>query len=64
MSEHRIQNEIRNALAGECILFRANVGTGWQGQGKPLRIMRTQSVVVQPGDVVLRQARPFSTVLP
>ncbi|MDT9046454.1 MULTISPECIES: hypothetical protein [Enterobacteriaceae] len=64
MSEHVIQNQIRNALAGECILFRANVGTGWQGQGKPFRVLRTQSVIVQPGDVVLRQARPFSTGLP
>ncbi|MDT9105797.1 hypothetical protein RSW49_22895 [Escherichia coli] len=64
MSEHVIQNQIRNALAGECILFRANVGTGRQGQGNPFRVLRTQSVIVQPGDVVLRQARPFSTGLP
>lgn len=62
--EHRIQNDIRNALAGECILFRVNVGTAWQGVGKPFRVPRTQSVIMQPGDVLLRQARPFSSGVP
>ncbi len=62
--EHSIQNDARNALAGKCLAFRANVGTGWAGSGKPLRITRPMVVSVQPGDVVLRQARPFSTGLP
>ena len=30
--EHRIQNEIRLALADECILFRTNAGDFWQGK--------------------------------
>jgi len=54
MTEHRIQNEIRNALAGQCMLFRANVGQAWQGDATRL----------PNGDVLLRNARPFSTGLP
>lgn len=64
MSEHRIQNEGRNALAGKCLNFRANVGSGWTSSSKAERCNRTQTVIVQPGDVVLRQARPFDTGLP
>jgi len=63
-TEHRIQNDIRNALAGACILWRANVGTGWQGVGKPFKATKPMVVSLQPGDMVLRQARPFSTGLP
>ena len=52
--EHNIQNEIRNALAGRCILFSANVGQAWTG------------VVTErdTGCVTLANARPFSTGLP
>lgn len=64
MKEHPLQNEIRNALAGQCFTFRANVGTGWQGVGAPIRTSRPITVHLMPGDVVLRQARPFSTGLP
>ena len=32
--EHRIQNEIRLALADSCILFRMNVGTGYTQDGR------------------------------
>lgn len=32
--EHRIQNEIRLALADSCILFRMNVGTGYTHDGR------------------------------
>lgn len=32
--EHRIQNEIRLALADTCIIFRANVGTGCTEDGR------------------------------
>ena len=54
MSEHAIQNEIRNALAGKCMLFRVNVGTAWTGQVSKL-----------PGNrVLIENARPFSTGLP
>lgn len=55
MTEHRIQNEIRNALAGECLLFRANVGQAWTGS----------KVDKLPGNrVLIHDARPFSTGLP
>lgn len=58
-SEHAIQNKIRNALAGKCLLFRANVGKGWQGEGKPFRATTKMTVVMNPGDLLLRNARPF-----
>lgn len=32
--EHRIQNQIRLALADTCILFRMNVGTGYTQDGR------------------------------
>ena len=60
MSEHRIQNEIRNALAGHCLLFRVNVGQAWAGQ-----VQRGPgAVVLGARDVVIREARPFNTGLP
>jgi len=62
--EHKLQNEIRNALAGKCLLWRANVGQGWTSSSKPIKASRPMSVELQPGDVVLRQGRPFSTGLP
>ncbi|WP_342627549.1 VRR-NUC domain-containing protein [Nguyenibacter vanlangensis] len=63
-AEHDIQNEIRNDLSGTCLAFRANVGTGWVGRGKPLIADRQMAVFVSPGDVVLRSGRRFSTGLP
>lgn len=62
--EHSIQNGIRNDLAGSCLAYRANVGTGWTGTGKALVIDKKMAVAVGPGDVVLRRARRFSTGLP
>lgn len=62
--EHAIQNEIRNALTEECHLFRANVGVGWQGVGRPFKTPHPITVNMNPGDVLLRQARPFDTGLP
>lgn len=57
-SEHTIQNTIRNALADDCFIFRANVGRAWQGV--PVRGMAHPiTVVLNPGDVLLRKARPF-----
>lgn len=53
-SEKAIQNEVRNALAGSCLLFRANVGTGWTGE-----VVRRSG-----GEVVLAGARPLSSGLP
>jgi hypothetical protein len=54
MSEHKIQNDARNALAGQCMLFRANVGTGWTGDVTRL----------PDGSIHIRNPRPFSTGLP
>lgn len=54
MREHGLQNAIRNALAGKCLAFRANVGQAWAGEATRL----------PNGDVLLRNARPFSTGLP
>lgn len=33
-AEHKIQNEIRLALADSCIIFRVNVGTGYTADGR------------------------------
>jgi hypothetical protein len=55
MTEHRIQNEIRNALAGECLLFRANVGRAWTG---------TDCIKLPNGDMLIKNPRPFDTGLP
>lgn len=54
MKEHGIQNEIRNALAGKALIFRANVGQAWQGEAHRL----------PNGDLLLKNPRPFSTGLP
>lgn len=52
--EHNLQNQIRNELAGHCLLFRANVGQAWTGDAKKL-----------PGNrVLIENARPFNTGLP
>ena len=32
--EHRIQNEIRLALADTCVMFRINVGKGYTPDGR------------------------------
>lgn len=50
MTEHDLQNEIRNALAGKCLLFRANSGQAWTGS----KIMRHQN-----GDITIKNPRPF-----
>lgn len=55
MTEHRIQNEIRNALAGECLLFRANVGRAWTG---------SDCIRLPNGDMLIKNPRPFDTGLP
>lgn len=54
MTEARIQNEIRNALAGRALIFRANVGQAWAGTVVEKTSRR----------IVLEDYRPFSTGLP
>lgn len=61
--EHSVQNDIRNSLAGECLLFRANVGRGWTGNAVE-RFSKPTTIVLNRGDVVIRGARPFDTGLP
>lgn len=54
MSEHAIQNSIRNALAGKCITFRVNIGQAWTGEVHRL----------PNGDLLIKKPRPFNTGLP
>lgn len=53
--EHKLQNEIRLALAPETTLFRANVGQAWTG---------SKCLPLANGDMIIYDARPFSTGLP
>lgn len=55
MSEHKLQNEIRNALAGQCVLFRMNSGKAWTGND----ISRLPN-----GAILIRDPRPFETGVP
>lgn len=43
-------------------LFRINVGMAWTGRVE--KIERTKTVVVNSGDVVVREARPFKSGVP
>lgn len=53
--EHNLQNQIRNELAGQALIFRANVGQAWTGS----------KVDKLPGNrVLIHDARPFNTGLP
>ena len=53
--EHKIQNAIRNDLAGECLLFRANVGKAWTGE----------KIEKLPGNrLLITNPRPFDAGLP
>lgn len=61
--EHALQNEIRNALAGRCLLFRANVGRAYTSNDI-VKVPRQMPVVMGPRDVLLKNARPFDTGLP
>lgn len=57
-TEQTIQNQILVALSrDDARLFRCNTGQAWTGRVQ--RISQPGHVLVQPGDVVLRNARPF-----
>lgn len=64
--EHGIQNDIRDQLSDKVrMVFRANVGQGWTANSKDtFRPSKETAVVMARGDVLLRNARPFSTGLP
>lgn len=60
MSDRAFLNRILLACARENVrLFRQSVGLGWIGRS--WRAPSRQTVTVEPGDVVIRQARPFKT---
>lgn len=61
--ESNIQKLVRMALTPWGRYFRANVGKGWQGR-KVIKVASPGMVHVEPGDVVLKGARPFDTGLP
>jgi hypothetical protein len=57
-SEQETQQRILLAHgSGPVRLFRNNVGTGWAGAAT--KIQRRGMVAVEPGDVVVRNARPL-----
>ena len=58
MSESSVMKQVRLEATKYGRFIRVNVGTGWQGR-KVTRIMRHGTVTVEPGDVVIKQARPF-----
>ena len=58
MAERDVQNQIRLDLAGTDVkLFRNNVGTAWAGQAK--HVTKAGFTAVEPGDVIVRKARPL-----
>lgn len=58
MSDHAFLTRILLAVAhGPVRLFRNNVGQGWVGQST--RITRAGVVMLTPGDVVVKRARPL-----
>ena len=62
MSEHITQQRILLACgSGPVRLWRNNVGTGWAGQATKVTPgnLRAVSQALRPGDVVIRQGRPF-----
>lgn len=63
MNEHELTptNQVKEYLKAAsrlgARLFRRNVGMGWIGNAK--KFAKSELVRVQPGDVLIRQARPF-----
>lgn len=63
--EHKLQNEIRNEVGEDCLMFRANVGQGWTAnKDDTFVISKSRTVLLNRGDVLLRKARPFNTGVP
>ena len=62
MREQSIQNLIRIFMSGIGIVnWRNNVGNGWVGKVRHIRTHCT--VVCEPGDVVIKNARPLRSGL-
>jgi len=64
MTEKSLLNEIMiSASKFGNRLFRNNIGLGWVGTGKPVRTCKPSHVLIYPGDIVLRKARPLHSGL-
>lgn len=63
MNESNIQRIIRKAISPYGTYFRTNVGLAWTGNDV-FRAVSPVAVTLNPGDVLIRQARPFDTGLP
>lgn len=63
MKEHEVQNRIRVAISPFGKYFRVNAGTGWTSNDMR-RITIPGRCELQPGDVILKNARPFSSGVP
>ena len=62
MREQGIQNLIRIFMSGIGVVnWRNNTGTGWVGKAKNIRTHCT--VACEPGDVVIKNARPLRSGL-
>ena len=62
MKEQGIQNLIRIFMSGIGVInWRNNTGTGWVGRTKHIR--KHCTVVCEPGDVVIKNARPLKAGL-
>ena len=60
MKESSIMHRIQLACSGGASrLFRCNSGTAWQGYGPPVRVAQPTMILLNPGDVVIRQAQPL-----
>ena len=58
MSEQNIMRRIMLALSKHGVtIFRNNTGTGWVGDAE--RVEQPRKMMIYPGDVVLRAARPL-----
>lgn len=61
MSEARVMKKIWVECGKRGIrLFRNNVGQAWQGSGKIVRVSHEGEQWCEPGDVILRRARPIN----
>jgi hypothetical protein len=62
MSEHAVQQRILLSCgSGDVRLWRNNTGLGWAGQSTRVTAgnLRAIASTIQPGDVVVRNARPL-----
>lgn len=67
--ERDVQNSIRMAISqylfplyGLVPFWRINVGQGWTGNAR--HFSRRQEIIVEPGDVLIKNARTFNTGAP